>query len=212
MSEQKESSVLFNLKELMNLEEDRIQSEEEAQQQAQEEARARAEAEERRKRAEEEARIQAEADARAAEERAVREEAERKQRANEEAALRVRLEAEAKARAEEHQRLLEHEQQLAKHKASAKKGVHPGIILGLVGVLLVGALGSYFGVVKPGMERRAAEAQAARQLAEQYRASDRFASKGLAHVSSEQVLRIASSSRTGVRARRRNDCPGGLCA
>ena len=45
MSDQKESSVLFNLKELMNLEEDRIHSEAEAAQKAAEAERARIAAE-----------------------------------------------------------------------------------------------------------------------------------------------------------------------
>ena len=46
MSEQKESSVLFNLKELMSLEEDRIKAEHEAKRAAEESARMKAEAEE----------------------------------------------------------------------------------------------------------------------------------------------------------------------
>src|SRR5579862_5754085 len=64
MSEQKESSVLFSLKELMNLEEDRIKQEESARQrQVAAEAQARVDAE-RRARDEEDARIKAEDDRR----------------------------------------------------------------------------------------------------------------------------------------------------
>ncbi len=48
MSEQKESSVLFNLKELMSLEEDRIETEEEEKTKQEEEARVAKEAEEQR--------------------------------------------------------------------------------------------------------------------------------------------------------------------
>src|SRR3954465_3705802 len=63
MSEHKESSVLFNLKELMGLEEERIQSEEgERQRRAEEEARRRA-AEEARAKAEADARVRAEQEA-----------------------------------------------------------------------------------------------------------------------------------------------------
>ena len=59
MSEQKESSVLFSLKELMNLEEDRIKQEEETKRATAEAAeRARLDSE-RRSRDEEEARIRA---------------------------------------------------------------------------------------------------------------------------------------------------------
>ena len=76
MSEQKESSVLFSLKELMSLEEDRIKQEDDAKAAAiAAEAQAKADAE-RRAREEEEARIQAEENRRLNEERRAREEAE----------------------------------------------------------------------------------------------------------------------------------------
>ena len=69
MNEQKESSVLFNLKELMGLEEERIQTEQaEAQRRAQEEAKRKADEEARRK-ADEEARRRSEEEARMAAER-----------------------------------------------------------------------------------------------------------------------------------------------
>ena len=149
MSEQKESSVLFNLKELMGLEEDRIQDEEnEAAAKLAEEKRLAEEAE-RAKREAEEAKLRAEQDAVAAAERAKREEEERIIREREEAALRVRLEEEARARSAEQERLLAHERQLAEVKAKEKKGIPPGLIVGLL-VLLIGAgAGVYFGVIKP---------------------------------------------------------------
>ena len=60
MSEQKESSVLFSLKELMNLEENRIKEEDDAKRKKEEvEAKAKAESE-RRAREEEDARLHAE--------------------------------------------------------------------------------------------------------------------------------------------------------
>ena len=165
MSEQKESSVLFNLKELMDLEEDRIKDEEEERRRAEEEERRRKEEEERRKREEEEARLRAEEEARLAEERKKREEEERKKREKEEAEMRVRLEAEAKARAAEQQRLLEHEREMAAIKAKEKKGIHPGIIVGLVVLLIGGAAGVYFGVIKPEQERAARSSVLVRRVA-----------------------------------------------
>src|SRR5688572_30619093 len=113
MSEQKESSVLFSLKELMNLEEDRIRSEEA------DKAAAAAAAEK--------ARVEAERAARMAEEQRIQAEQERRrlddQRSREEAArleaIRVgelekaRVEAEQRARLEAMAAQQHHERSLA---------------------------------------------------------------------------------------------------
>jgi len=76
----------------------------------------------------------------------------------------VRLEAEAAARAEEQSRLLAHEQKLATIEAEKKKGVHPGVIVGIILLVVGGGVGAYFGVVKPQLDERD---QAARISAEQ---------------------------------------------
>ena len=101
MSESKESSVLFNLKELMNLEEDRVKTEEDERRRREEEERRRREEEIRRRREEEEARLRAEEEARVEAERLAREEEERVLRERREHEVRVQMEMEARARAEE---------------------------------------------------------------------------------------------------------------
>ena len=143
MAEQKESSVLFSLKELMNLEEDRIKEEE-----AEKEAKARAERE---------ARESAERAARAAEERRLREEEEARrneeQRRREEAA---RLEAirhaeieKAKAEAEHAARLQamtaqqQHEAQIAAVQSDQSKK-QLKIAVGVVaGFLVIGGVADH---------------------------------------------------------------------
>ena len=100
MSEQKESSVLFSLKELMNLEEDRIKTEE-ADRAAQAAAaeRARQDAE-RQAREAEQARIRAEEERRRAEEQRSREEAARLEAIRVAEIEKARVEAEQRARLE----------------------------------------------------------------------------------------------------------------
>ncbi len=73
MAEQKESSVLFSLKELMNLEQDRIAQETAHQQRQARDARERREAEERAQREAEERRLREAEDARRADEQRKRE-------------------------------------------------------------------------------------------------------------------------------------------
>src|SRR5277367_2853584 len=98
MSEQKESSVLFSLKELMNLEEDRIKQEEQEKRRQDEAAtHARMEAE-RRVREEEESRIRAEEERRHADEQRTREDAARLEAIHTAEIERTRLEAENSAR------------------------------------------------------------------------------------------------------------------
>lgn len=166
MAEQKESSVLFSLKELMNLEENRIKEEEE-----EKERRARAEAERRaredaEKRAAEEARLRAEEESRRAEEQRKREEAMRLE------AIRMGEIEKAKAEAEHQARLQQlaaqqaHEQQLAAlHSDQGKKRLK--LIVGVVSAVLVIGIG--VGVtfaMKSAEERKRAEAA---HLAEQQR-------------------------------------------
>ena len=150
MAEQKESSVLFSLKELMSLEENRIKEEEDAKKRrVEEELRAKEDAE-RRAREDEEARLRAE------EERRRSDELRRKmEEAQVEAAKHAEIE---KRRLEEQHRLQmealakqqAHEKEIHVIQSQKRKGIHPGI-LGGIGVLLVGALVLvvYFVSIKP---------------------------------------------------------------
>jgi colicin import membrane protein len=138
--QQKESSVLFSLKELMNLEEDRIREEE-----AQKEAQAKAELEarqsaERAARAAEEARLREEEEARRTEETRRKEDATRLEAIRHGELEKARAEAEHRARYETMAAQQAHEQTLAaltqdKHKKRLQISI--GIA---VGVLLIGGV------------------------------------------------------------------------
>lgn len=139
--QQKESSVLFSLKELMNLEEDRIREEE-----AQKEAQAKAELEarqaaERAAREAEEARLRSEEEARRIDEQRRKEEATRLDAIRLGEIEKAKAEAEHRARLQAMSAQQAHEQTLAaltqdKHKKRLQ------IIVGIaVGVLLIGGVG-----------------------------------------------------------------------
>jgi colicin import membrane protein len=139
MAEQKESSVLFSLKELMNLEEDRIRQEEDAKRRQEEEAaRVRAEAE-RRAREEEEARMRAVEEKRRTEEQRTREDAARLEAIRHAEVEKARLDAENQARMQQLTHQQEHERQLAlvSQDKSKKRLV---LIAVTIGVLAVGGL------------------------------------------------------------------------
>lgn len=142
MSDQKESSVLFSLKELMNIEEDRIKKETsdlEATARAQREAK---EAADRAARENEERRIREEEDRRRAEEMRRREEAARLEAIQQGEVERTRLEAEQRARMEAMAAQQRHEQQLAtiQHQSGSKK---LKVIVGVIGtVLVLGGIGA----------------------------------------------------------------------
>lgn len=162
MAEQKESSVLFSLKELMSLEENRIREEEDAKKKAVEaEAHARAESE-RRAREEEEARLRAE------EERRRQDDMRRKM---EDAQVEAAKAAEIEKRKLEEQHRLQmealahqqrHEKEIAVVNATKRKGIHPGI-LGGIGVALLGAIIAvvFFVAIKPAQEAAEAVKKAA---------------------------------------------------
>lgn len=154
--QQKESSVLFSLKELMNLEEDRIREEE-----AQKEAQAKAELEakqaaERAARAAEEARLRAEEEARRLDEQRRKEEAAKLEAIRHAEIEKARAEAEHRARLEAMSAQQAHEQTLAalsqdKHKKRLQ------IIVGIaVGVLLIGGVGGGL-AIKSSMDDAAKE-------------------------------------------------------
>ncbi len=139
MAEQKESSVLFSLKELMNLEEDRIRQEEDQKRRAEEEAaRARAESE-RRAREEEEARLRSVEEKRRGEEQRSREEAARLEAIRHAEVEKARFDAENQARLQQLAHQQEHERQLAvvNQDKSKKRLV---LIASSIGVLAVAGL------------------------------------------------------------------------
>lgn len=145
MSEQKESSVLFSLKELMSLEEDRIRNEEAekvAAAQAAENARLEAE---RAAREAEEARIRAEQERRRTEEQRAREEAARLEAIRQAEIEKARLDAEQRARMAAMEAQQQHERNLAqlKHDKS-KKTLRNALIIGGAVVVLGGSTGGYF--------------------------------------------------------------------
>jgi colicin import membrane protein len=141
MSDQKESSVLFSLKELMNIEEDRIKKEATDLEAKAAAERAAKEAADRTARESEERRIREEEDRRRSEEMRRREEAARLEAIQHGEVERARLEAEQRARMEAMAAQQRHEQQLAtiQHQSGSKK---LKVIVGVIGtVLVIGGIG-----------------------------------------------------------------------
>lgn len=153
MAEQKESSVLFSLKELMSLEEDRIKQEEDAKKRAEDDAaRARAESA-RRQQEEQEALMRAADEKRRQEEQRAREDHAKVDAIRQAEVERARIEAENAARMEQMKRQQEHERQLAAlTQDKSKKRLT--IIAALSGVvLLVGLVGGGI-VIKGQMDKQ----------------------------------------------------------
>ena len=148
MSEQKESSVLFSLKELMNLEEDRIRGEEEQRdnaRRAEEEARMAAE---RAARDAEESRIRAEEERRRAEEQRTREEAARLEAIRHAEVEKARVEAEQQARLAAMSNQQQHERQLAAINQDQSKKKLRNILIGLSAGFIIIGTGVGIGVYK----------------------------------------------------------------
>ncbi len=169
MSEQKESSVLFSLKELMNLEEDRIKSEE-AQKAAAAAAaeKARVEAE-RAARDAEEHRIRTEEERRRNEERRSREETARLEAIRQAEIEKARVEAEQKARLEAMAAQQHHERSLAALQQDERKKKLRKLLIGgaiasvlVIGIVTVVAVDS----AQKNEARIQAEAARARELEE----------------------------------------------
>ncbi|MBW2686271.1 MAG: hypothetical protein JRE19_10185, partial [Deltaproteobacteria bacterium] len=157
-------SLADQLLELQTIQEARVAAEEEARFSAAEEARRRAEAAAKQRREEEEARLLAEEEARLAVERAHRDEEERRVREARDAELRVQLQEEGKARTAQQERMLAHEKEIAAITAGEKAKIRARRMLigGLVFAVVGSAAGYTFGV-KPALERKAFEAESARQ-------------------------------------------------
>lgn len=156
MSEQKESSVLFSLKELMNLEEDRIrQEEDDKKNRAQAEAKARDDAE-RKARDEEAARVAAEEERKRLEAARQREETARLEAMRAAEIEKQKIEAERRAQLEAMSKQQEHARQLEMIKQDEGKKKLRNMIFGISGaaVLTLGSIGGYiFGVYLPAKEK-----------------------------------------------------------
>jgi colicin import membrane protein len=160
-----DTSTLINLREIMDLEQDRIREEREARARAaaaaDEAARlkeARAQAERDRALAEETARLAAAARER---ERSLAAAAE----AAREHALRLELDARHRARAEEHERLLAHERGLALReieRRNSARGPVLGAVVGTTLACLVIGFGAYAALIAPEMGRMAIDNAALR--------------------------------------------------
>ncbi|EYF02450.1 hypothetical protein [Chondromyces apiculatus] len=183
MSEQKESSVLFSLKELMNLEEDRIKTEEHAKAAAATAAeQARLDAE-RRAREAEESRIRAEEERRRVEEQRSREEAARLDAIRHAEVERARVEAEQHARIAALSAQQEHEQKLAALKHDESKKKLRKLLIGVVsGVVVLGALAGF--LVKREIDER--DRQTAAQQAAMAEANEKLAKLEAERVNSEK--------------------------
>ncbi len=161
-----ESSVLFSLKELMTIEEDRIKTEETDRQAAAAEAeRARLEAE-RLAREAEEARKNAEEQRRLQEEQRMREEAARLEAIKQAEIAKAKQEAEARARMEAMAAQQEHERKLtALTQDKTKKNLRNALIIGGLLVLVIGGTAGYFvykGKIESDAALAAQQAEAAR--------------------------------------------------
>jgi len=169
MSDQEESSVLFNLRELMTLEEDRVRAEQEDHQRKIDDQRRAREDAERKRIEEEQARLRAEEDARMEVERKEREEIARREREREEVALRVKLETEQAARYQEQERLLAHEREIEAIRVREGKSRSKLIVslsLGALALVVVSAIAVYVGVIRPNQLEAAKRAEDAAALAQ----------------------------------------------
>lgn len=174
MAEQKESSVLFSLKELMSLEEDRIkQEEEERRRKEQAELNARLEAE-RRAREAEEARLNADAERRRQEEQRAREEQARLDAIRQGEVEKARHEAENQARLRAMQQQQEHERHLAALNQDKKKKQLTYMVLGIAALLVLGGAGGGYAFYRSAEEARHRDELARKEIAEKQAQLDKL--------------------------------------
>ncbi len=174
MAEQKESSVLFSLKELMSLEEDRIKQEDDDKKRKETaELQARQEAE-RRTREAEETRIRNEEERRRQEEQRTREEQARVDAIRQGEVEKARHEAEQQARLRAMSQQQEHERQLAALSQDKKKKQLTYIALGIGALLIFGAIGGGYAFWKSGQEQARLTALKNQELAEKQAQLDKL--------------------------------------
>ena len=174
MAEQKESSVLFSLKELMSLEEDRIrQEDDEKKKREQAEVQARLDAE-RRTREAEEARLATEAERRRVEESRQREETARLEAMRQGEVERARHDAENQARLRAMQQQQDHERQLAALSQDKKKKQLTWLVVGIGALLIFGGVGAAYAIVSGQNEAARVQAEQTKALAEKQAQLDKL--------------------------------------
>ena len=195
MAEQKESSVLFSLKELMNLEQERIAQETATQQRQAREARERRETEERAARDSEERRMrEAEENRRAAEQRQ-REDAARLEAIKQAELERSKAETEHRAHLQAVAAQREHEAQLVKirQESSARR-------VKIVAIVAIAILGSGFAALgyKWKQDQETAARNAATAAAEQHRLKEENARIAEEGRKLQQQIEAAQAERTRI--------------
>lgn len=159
----REESAQFSLKELLELEEQRL-AEQAREREAREAAAARERAEaERRRREDAEASARASEEARERQRRTELEELARREAMQKAIVEQARLEVEVRARAEERERERRHEIEIERLRSTTKRGTSMGALLGASalggGVMAVVAIAIHLGIHAPAAGRREAELQ-----------------------------------------------------
>lgn len=174
MAEQKESSVLFSLKELMSLEEDRIKQEDDDRKRKEAAEAAAREDAERRQREAEEARLRAEDERRRQEDQRQREEQARVEAIRQGEVEKARAEAENQARLRALGQQQEHERQIAVISQDKKKKQLTYIALGIGALLILGGAGGGFAFYKSAQEQARITALKNQEIAEKQAQLDKL--------------------------------------
>lgn len=202
MGEAKDSSVLFSLQSLMELEEKRIDEEVARQARAEAAEAERRRAEQERARDEERLRLRAEEERRRKEQERAREEEARLAALREAAIVKARVETEQRARLDALEAAQRHERELLALREDAGKKRLVRLVYGGAAVLLVGAAGAsglYFGKLRPEAEAR--EREHAVAIAEQAEATREARAKLDESLAAQR--RIEDELRTATDAKRR---------
>lgn len=190
MAEQKESSVLFSLKELMNLEEDRIrQEDDDKRKRAEAEEQARLDAD-RRAREAEEARASAEQERRRQEEQRQREETARLEAIRQGEVERARHDAENQARLRAMQQQQDHERQLAALSQDKKKKQLVYLVVGIGALLIFGGVGGGYALYSSQKEAERVQALKDKEIAEKNATVERL----MAELKKQQEEMVAAQA------------------
>jgi len=160
-SERRDESVSFSLKELMKLEDERIDQEKKSREARERTAKLASEEAERREKAELAARARAEADERERTRRIEREEDARLEAMQRATVEQTRITVEARTRAEESERERSHERELQRMRLEGQKKPEIGALIGSglggTAFALAGFMVFFFAVAKPASDHRIAE-------------------------------------------------------